>query len=89
MTETRTSSGTVEFIWEAEDSMLITLEPDDPNLPHTFELHGGLRRRFAAVLTQGDRIEVDFVAVEHEVVDPDGGPSDAHRAEVRDLRVIG
>ena len=66
----------------------MNLDPDEPGAPHTFEIDGSLRESLAGKLHEGDRVEVDFVPVEHEVVDPDSGPSDTLRAEVRDLRVI-
>lgn len=86
---TRTVTGTVEFIWDDAGHMLVTMDPDDPADPHTFELTGELRDRIAQVLDEGDRIEVDFRAVEYEVVDPDAGPADSYRAEVLDVRVVG
>jgi hypothetical protein len=67
----------------------VNLEPDRPGEPYTFEIAGTLRERLAGELTEGDRVEVEFVAVEHEVVDPDSGPSQTLRAQVRDLRVLG
>jgi len=83
----RVVTGTIAFIWEADDSMLVTMEPDDPADPHTFELAGDLRQRLAGVLDEGQRVEVDFRAVEYEVVDPDSGPSESLRAHVEDVRV--
>ena len=53
--------------------MLVTLDPDDPADPHTFEVPGDLRR---ATLHRGRRVEIDYEPVEHEVVDPDG-PSES------------
>jgi hypothetical protein len=84
----QTVSGTVELLWESEDALLVTLEPDRPGSPHTFEIGGSLRDRLAGALTEGDRVEIDFVAVEHEVVDPDSGPAETLRPDVRDLRLI-
>jgi hypothetical protein len=84
----RTVTGTVAFMWDEGDTMLVTLEPDDPADPHTFELGGELRRRLAGVLDEGQRVEVDFRAVEYEVVDPDAGPSESLRAHVEDVRVV-
>ena len=84
----RTVTGTVEFIWDEAGHMLVNMDPDDPADPHTFELSGDLRDRLAQSLTEGDRIEVDFEAVEYEVVDPDAGPADSFRAEVLDVRVV-
>jgi hypothetical protein len=84
----QTVRGTVEFLWESGGEVLVNLEPDLPGAPHTFELAGGLGERLAGVLREGDRIEVEFVAVEHEVVDPDSGPSETLRADVRDVRVL-
>jgi hypothetical protein len=84
----QTVSGTVEFIWETEDELLVNLDPDRPGAPHTFEVGGILRERLADKLAEGDKVEVDFVAVEHEVVDPDSGPSDSLRPDVRDVRVL-
>ena len=49
---------------------------------------GRLRERLADALAEGDRVEIDFVAIAHEVVDPDSGPSDSLRPEVRDVRVV-
>ena len=84
----QTVSGTVEFLWESEGELLVELEPDRPGAPHTFEIAGALRERLAGKLSEGDRVEVEFVAVEHEVVDPDSGPSQTLRAQVRYLRVL-
>jgi hypothetical protein len=84
----QTVAGTVEFIWETDQELLLNLEPDRPGAPHTFELGGPLRERLADALAEGDRVEIDFVAVAHEVVDPDSGPSDSLRPEVRDVRVV-
>jgi hypothetical protein len=85
----QTVSGTVEFIWESDGELLLNLEPDRPGAPHTFEVAGALCERLAGALSEGDRVEVEFVAVEHEVVDPDSGPSQTLRAQVRDVRVLG
>jgi hypothetical protein len=84
----QTVSGTVEFIWESDGELLLNLEPDDPGAPHTFEVTGALCDRLAGALTEGDRVEVEFVAVEHEIVDPDSGPSQTLRAQVRDVRPL-
>ena len=83
-----TVSGIVEFIWETEQELLVNLEPDRPGAPHTFEVGGSLRERLANTLAEGDKVEVDFVAIAHEVVDPDSGPSDSMRPDVRDVRVV-
>ena len=83
----QTVSGVIEFIWETDSELLLNLEPDRTGAPHTFEVGGALRDRLADELAEGDRVEVDFVAVEHEVLDPDSGPSDTLRAEVKDVRV--
>jgi len=80
--------GTVEFIWETDHELLLNLEPDRPGAPHTFEVAGVLRDRLADAVAEGDRVEIDFVATGHEVVDPDSGPSDSLRPEVRDVRVV-
>jgi hypothetical protein len=80
--------GTVEFIWDDEERMLVNLEPDDPGDPHTFELSGELRERVADSLSEGDRVEVDFQAEPYEVLDPDSGPAESLRAEVVDVRVL-
>ena len=85
----RSLTGTVEFIWDAEGVMLLNLEPDETGDPHTFEISGGLRERLAASLTEGDRVEVRYRAVEHEIVDPDCGPADTLRPEVEDVQVLG
>jgi hypothetical protein len=84
----RTICGTVEFLWDDGGHMLVNLDPDDPGDPHTFEVSGELRERVARELTEGERVEVRFRAVEYEVVDPDSGPSESLRAEVLDLRVL-
>lgn len=84
----RTVRGTVEFIWDEAGHMLLTMDPEDPADPHTFELDGDLRDRVAGALEEGDRIEVDFRAVPYEVLDPDSGPSESLRAEVLDVRVV-
>ena len=84
----RTVRGTVEFLWEDDNGMLLNMEPDTPGAPHTFEIAGDLRERLGGELSEGDRVEVVFVPVEHEVVDPDAGPSETSRAEVRDVRVL-
>jgi hypothetical protein len=84
----QTVTGTVEFIWETDKELLLNLEPDRPEAPHTFEVSGTLREQLANELAEGDRVEIDFVAIAHEVVDPDSGPSDGARPEVRDVRVV-
>ena len=84
----QTVIGTVEFIWETDQELLLNLEPDRPGAPHTFEVGGRLRERLADAVAEGDRVEIDFVAIAHEVVDPDSGPSDSLRPEVRDVRVV-
>ena len=84
----RTVHGTVEFIWDDDGHMLVNLDPDDPADPHTFELTGELRDRFAASLTEGARVEVEFEAEAYEVLDPDAGPSESYRAAVLDVRVV-
>jgi hypothetical protein len=84
----QTVVGTVEFIWETDQELLLNLEPDRPGAPHTFEVAGRLRHQLADALAEGDRVEIDFVAIAHEVIDPDGGPSDSLRPEVRDVRVL-
>jgi hypothetical protein len=81
--------GTVEFLWESDQDLLVTIEPERPGAPHTFEISGDLAERLAGVLGEGARVEVEYVAVEHEVVDPDSGPSETLRSEVRDVRVLG
>ena len=84
-----TVHGTVEVIWDDDGHMLVTLEPDDPADPHTFELTGELRERVASALEEGVRVEVEFKAEPYEVLDPDSGPSESLRAEVVDVRVVG
>jgi hypothetical protein len=84
----RTVHGTVEFIWDDDGLMLVNVEPDDPADPHTFELTGELRDRVVDVLSEGDRVEVDFKAEPYEVLDPDSGPSESLRAEVVDVRLV-
>jgi hypothetical protein len=81
-------TGTVEFMWDAGGVMLLNLEPDEPGDRHTFEVTGSLRERLAGSLAEGDRVEVRFDPVEHEVVDPDTGPTESVRAEVLDVRVL-
>jgi len=84
----RSVSGTLEFMWDDGNHMLLTLDPDDPADPHTFEIGGELRERVAGELAEGQRLEVDFRAVEYEVVDPDAGPAESLRAEVLDVRIL-
>lgn len=84
----QTVSGMIEFIWETDQELLVNLEPDRPGAPHTFEIAGRLRDRLADTLAEGDKVEIDFVAVAHEIVDPDSGPSDGLRPDVRDVRVL-
>jgi hypothetical protein len=83
----RTVHGTVEFIWDDDGHMLLNLEPDDPADPHTFEVTGELRDRVVDVLSEGDRVEIEFKAEPYEVLDPDSGPSESLRAEVVDVRL--
>jgi hypothetical protein len=83
----RVVTGTIDFIWDDGEQMLVNLDPDDPADPHTFELGGGVRDRVAAAVGEGDHVEVEFRAVEYEVVDPDAGPTESFRAEVLDVRV--
>ena len=82
----QTVTGTVEFVWDAEGQLLVNIDPETVGGPQTFEVAGELRDRIARELTEGRRVEVDFVAVEHEVVDPDHGPCESFRVEVRDVR---
>jgi hypothetical protein len=84
----RTVTGTVEFMWDDGEHMLVNLEPDDPADPHTFEVSGAVRDRAAGRLGEGERVEVRFEPVAYEVVDPDSGPAESFRAEVLDLRVL-
>jgi hypothetical protein len=84
----RSVTGTVEFIWDDGDHMLVNLDPDDPADPHTFELTGETRSRVPDGFEEGQRVEVRFRAVEYEVVDPDSGPSESFRAEVLEVRVL-
>jgi hypothetical protein len=84
----RVITGTIEFVWDTDGHMLLNMEPDDPADPHTFELTGELRDRVGRTVEEGDRVEVEFEAVPYEVIDPDAGPSESLRAEVRDLRVL-
>jgi hypothetical protein len=84
----RTVTGTVEFMWDDGDHMLVNLEPDDAGDPHTFELSGDVRARAAGAISEGERVEVRFTPVEYEVIDPDSGPSESVRAEVLDVRVL-
>ena len=84
----RVVTGTVEFIWDGDDHMLVNMDPDDPSDPHTFELTGDLRTGIAGKLEEGDRIEVEYAAVEYEVLDPDAGPSESLRAEVLKVRLL-
>lgn len=86
---TRVVTGTIEFIWDDGEHMLVNLDPDDPSDPHTFEVEGGVRARVVDAFGEGDRVEVEFRPVEYEVVDPDSGPTDSFRAEVLDVRVRG
>jgi hypothetical protein len=84
----RTVTGTVEFMWDDGDHMLVNLEPDDAGDPHTFELAGNVRARAAETISEGARVEVRYRPVEYEVIDPDSGPSESVRAEVADVRVL-
>jgi hypothetical protein len=84
----QTVSGVVEFLWETDSELLVNLEPDRTGAPHTFEVGGKLREDLGETLNEGDRVEIDFVAVSHEVLDPDSGPSETLRPEVRDVRVL-
>jgi hypothetical protein len=84
----RSVTGTVEFMWDDGKQMLVNLDPDDPADPHTFELSGEVRDRVPDAFSEGQRVEVRFRPVEYEVVDPDSGPSESFRAEVLDVRVL-
>jgi hypothetical protein len=81
---TRTVRGTVEFLWEDGDGVLVTLDTEEPGDPHTFEVP----RELGAALSEGDRVEIVYEPVEHEVVDPDSGPSETYRAAVREIRRV-
>jgi hypothetical protein len=85
----RTVTGTVEFMWDDGEHMLVNLDPDDPADAHTFELSGEMRDRVAGEFREGQRVEVRFRPIEYEVVDPDSGPSESFRAEVLDVRILG
>jgi hypothetical protein len=84
----RTVTGTVAFMWDDGDHMLVNIEPDDDADPHTFELSGDVRARAAGALREGAWVEVRFRPVEYEVIDPDSGPSESVRAEVLGVRVL-
>lgn len=84
----RTVTGTVEFMWDDGEHMLVNLEPDEEADPHTFELSGDVRTRAAGAFSEGERVEVRFRPVEYEVIDPDSGPSESVRAEVLGVRVL-
>jgi hypothetical protein len=84
----RSVTGTVEFMWDDGDHMLVNLDPDDPADPHTFEVTGDVRARVASGIAEGDHVEVSFRPVEYEVIDPDSGPSESFRAEVLDVRRV-
>jgi hypothetical protein len=85
----QTVGGTVEFLWESAEEMLVHIEPDRPGAPHVFEIKGALLERLTDTINEGDRVEIEYVVVEHEVIDPDAGPSETLRAEVRDVKVLG
>jgi hypothetical protein len=84
----KTVGGIVEFLWESAEEILVHIEPDRPGAPHVFEIKGMLRDRLADTFGEGDRVEIDYVVVEHEVIDPDSGPSETLRADVRDVRLV-
>ena len=81
-------TGTIEFVWDTDGHLLVNMEPDDPGDPHTFELTGDAARPLAGKVAEGSRVEVEFEPVPYEVIDPDSGPSESLRAEVRDVRVL-
>ncbi len=85
----RTVTGTVEFMWDDGDHMLVNLEPDDAGDPHTFEL-SARRARLAprAPSARATGWRCGSRPVEYEMIDPDSGPSESVRAEVLDVRVL-
>lgn len=90
--EKRVVSGTVDFVWHASDSdpsTLVTLEPDELGAPHTFEIDSELLEPCRGVLAEGQRIEISYVHIVHEVVDPESGKtSEGSRPHITAVRIL-
>lgn len=88
--QARTVRGTVEVIWHARDGeqhLLFSIDPETVGAPHTFEIEGQLSTELAH-LNEGDTVEVTYRAEEHEVIDPDSGPTESYRARVIAVDVV-
>ncbi len=88
----RVVAGTIEFIWhpgDGETTTLINLESDVVDAPHTFEIEAELLELDCGALAEGQRIEIDYVPIEHEVVDPDSGKtSERFRPHITGVRIV-
>lgn len=91
--ETITVSGEVQFFWDSGDDekhLLVNIEPDDVHKPDAYELVGELRDAAIGEIDEGVRIEIDYLVVHHEVVDPDGATTlDGHRPKILAVRILG
>lgn len=89
--EFETAAGLVVFCWDSGDDerhLVVTIEPENPRHPESLELTGELRDQVAAEISEGLRIEFDFVSEHHELVDGDGRITDGSRMEVLAVRLF-
>lgn len=89
--ETITASGVVMFFWDSGDDerhLLVNIEPDDHRQPAAFELVDEIRDSVIGELDEGVRIEIDFHADHHEMVDPDGDVRDRVRPKILAARIV-
>lgn len=84
--------GTLEIIWDSGDDerqMLINIDPDIVGAPHTFELEGPLRDRVKNTISEGDRIEITYTPIEHELVDLETGRThESYRIKTTSVRLL-
>lgn len=88
-------TGEIALLWEDVDpyrgeTILLTLDTDEPLRLNTFEIHGELAVRLrGGVLEEGMRVRVECRAEVIEMVNVENGEtSDEDRAEVLDVVVL-
>ncbi|MGB0872317.1 MAG: hypothetical protein ACPGWS_02800 [Solirubrobacterales bacterium] len=90
--EVVTAAGVVQFFWDSGDAerhLLVNIEPDDHHKPDAYELVDELRDAVIDEIEEGVRIEIDYLVVHHEVVDPDAATTvDSHRPKILEVRIL-
>lgn len=84
-------SGEVQFFWDsqADDHLLVTIIPDQEGVPDNYELTGAARSAIADHLQEFVRIEIEYFADHHEIVDPDSATTvDSHRPRIVNARLL-